>query len=186
MPQLDELFRKYSMPSAWQEEFEKLIAEDERSSFLQTTAFVQELRDTIHDISRKLDRLTDLYIAQDIERDDYLNRRRALVLEKKSVEEQCARLEANAGYWLEPMREWVHEASMLDETAQSGDTPSKKSSLQKMFGSNLHLSHQEVAEIPSPPYAALCAARANFSENETSFIRATLYDQVRTFFQHAQ
>ena len=38
-----------------------------------------------------------------------------------------------------------------------------------MFGSNLHLSHQEVAEIPSPPYAALCAARANFSENETSF-----------------
>ena len=27
-----------------------------------------------------------------------------------------------------------------------------------MFGSNLHLSHQEVAEIPSPPYAALCAA----------------------------
>src|SRR3990167_8643167 len=51
IPQLDELFRKYSMPSAWQAEFEKLIAEDERSSFLQTTAFVQELRDTIHDIS---------------------------------------------------------------------------------------------------------------------------------------
>ncbi len=172
MPQLDELFQKYSMPSKWQDEFERLIAEDKQSSSLQTNAFVQELRDKVHDISRKLDRLTDLYIAQDIEREDYLARRRVLVLEKKSVEEQCARQEANAGHWLEPMREWVKEASALAEVAHSENTPSKKSSLQKMFGSNLHLSHQEVAEIPSPPYAALCAARENFSENETSFIRA--------------
>ncbi len=172
IPQLDELFRKYSMPLAWQEEFEKLIAEDEHSSSIQNAAFVQELRGKVHDISRKLDRLTDLYIVQDIEREDYLARRRVLVLERKSVDEQTARLEANAGHWLEPMREWVKEASMLAETALSEDTPSKKSSLQKMFGSNLHLSHQEVAEIPSPPYAALCAARANFSENETSFMRA--------------
>ena len=90
IPQLDELFRKYAMPTVWQEEFEKFIAEDEQSSSLQTTAFVQGLRDTVHDISRKLDRLTDLYIAQDIEREDYLARRRILVLEKKSVEEQCS------------------------------------------------------------------------------------------------
>ena len=172
MPQLDELFRKYSMPSAWQVEFERLIAEDEQSSSLQTMAFVQELRDKVHDISRKLDRLTDLYIAQDIEREDYLARRRVLVLEKKSVEEQCARHEANAGHWLEPMREWVNEAQALSEIAQSENTPSKKSSLQKMFGSNLHLSHQEVAEIPSPPYAALCAARENFDSSEPNLVWA--------------
>ena len=183
IPQLDELFRNYAMPSAWQTEFERLIAEDENSSSIQTAAFVQELRDKVHDISRKLDRLTDLYIAQDIERGDYLARRRVLVLEKKSVEEQAARLEANAGHWLEPMREWVQEASMLDEIAKSEDTPSKKSPLQKLFGSNLHLHNKEVREIPSPPYAALRAARENFSENDASFIGATLYDQVRTFFQ---
>ena len=41
----------------------------------------------------------------------------------------------------------------------------------------------QVREIPSPPYAALRAARENFSENDASFIGATLYDQVRTFFQ---
>jgi len=172
LPQLNTILSNYAMPSAWQTEFERLIAEDENTSFLQTSAFVQELREKVHDIARKLDRLTDLYIAQDIEREDYLARRRVLVLEKKSVEEQTARLEANAGHWLEPMREWVQEASMLDEIAKSEDTPSKKSPLQKLFGSNLHLHNKEVREIPSPPYAALRAARENFSKSDPSFIRA--------------
>ena len=36
---------------------------------------------------------------------------------------------------------------------------------------------------PLPPYAALRAARQEFSENDASFIRARLYDQVRTYFQ---
>ena len=48
------------------------------------------------DFSRNLDRLTDLYVAQDIDRENYLSRRRKLLSEKKSVEEQIARLERNA------------------------------------------------------------------------------------------
>ena len=100
LPQLNALLSGYAMPIAWQAEFEKLIAEDEHMSSLKNAAFIQELREKVHDISRKLDRLTDLYIAQDIERGDYLARRRSLVLEKKSADEQCARLEANAGHWL--------------------------------------------------------------------------------------
>ena len=61
--QLDELFRNYAMPSTWQAEFEKLIAEGEHSSSLKNVAFVQELREKVYTISHKLDRLTDLYIA---------------------------------------------------------------------------------------------------------------------------
>ena len=172
LPQLNAILSGYAMPSVWQKEFEKLIAEDEQSSSLKNAAFVQELREKVHDLSRKLDRLTDLYIAQDIERGDYLARRRTLVMEKKSVEEQCARLEANAGHWLEPMREWLKDASLLDEAAQSEDIPSKKSSLQKIFGSNLHLQNKEVQEIPAMPWSALRAARSNFRVADASFIRA--------------
>jgi len=124
------------------------------------------------ELNRKLDRLTDLYIAQDIERGDYLARRRSLVLEKKSVDEQCARLERDAGHWLEPMRAWVKDASLLDEAAESNDLPSKKTPLQKIFGSNLHLQNKKVQETASPPWAALRAARATFAESDASFIRA--------------
>ena len=38
-----------------------------------------------------MERLTDVYIAQDIERESYLERRRTLVSEKKTIDEQIAR-----------------------------------------------------------------------------------------------
>src|SRR3989344_5546655 len=144
--QLNGILSGYAMPSVWQAEFEKLIAEDERTASIKNAVLVHELREKVHSISRKLDRLTDLYIAQDIERGDYLARRRSLVLEKKSVDEQCARLERDAGAWLEPMRAWVKDASLLDEAAQSNDLPSKKTPLQKIFGSNPHLQNQKDPE----------------------------------------
>ena len=169
---LNKILCDYAMPSVWQQEFEKLIAEDERTASIKNAALVQELREKVYDISRKLDRLTDLYIAQDIERGDYLSRRRTLVFEKKSVDEQCARLERDAGHWLEPMRSWVKDASLLDEAAKSNDLPSKKSTLQKIFGSNLHLESKEVREMPQEHWAALHAARANFPVSDASFIRA--------------
>ena len=171
MEQLNTVLSDYSMPSVWQVEFEKLIAEDERTASIKNAALVQELRERVHSISLKLDRLTDLYIAQDIERGDYLARRRSLVLEKKSIDEQCARLERDAGHWLEPMRAWVKDASLLDEAAESNDLPSKKAPLQKIFGSNLHVQNKKVQEIAPPPWAALRAARANFRDSDASFIR---------------
>ncbi len=172
LSQIDEVLAEHAMSSPWQKEFEKLIAEDERDSSKETAASVQALREEVHTLSRKIDRLTDLYIAQDIEREDYLKRRRALVLERKSVEERIALLERDAGYWLEPMRTWVNDASLLDEAAKSKDIPSKKSSLRKIFGSNLHLEKRIVQETAPFPYAALRAARQKYSSNETSFIRA--------------
>ena len=70
------------------------------------------------------------------------------------------------------MRAWVTDASLLDEAAKSKDLPSKKSSLQKIFGSNLHLQNKKVQETSPPPWAALRAARATFAESDASFIRA--------------
>jgi len=63
----------------------------------------------------------------------------------------------------------------------SKNHPSGKSSAFEFL--NLHLEKRIVQETAPFPYAALRAARQKYSPNETSFIRATLYDQVRTFFQ---
>jgi hypothetical protein len=65
-------------------------------------------------------------------------------------------------------------------------SPTKNSSLQKIFGFvflNLTLHDKKIQENPSFPYAALRAARQKFPESDTSFIRATLYDQIRTYFK---
>jgi len=180
--ELSNLLSQFSMPQTWADDLIRRTSEDETASIQKTEAFVQELREKVQDLSRNLDRLTDLYIAQDIEREDYLTRRRALVSEKKSVEEQIARLERNASAWLEPMRKWIKDASLLAETATNDDLIVKKSSLQKIFGSNLLLKNKEIRFEPITPYAALRAARDNFSKNEESLILARLYDETRTYF----
>ena len=131
---------------------------------------VQGLQERVVELSRDLARLTDVYVAQDIERDDYLERRRSLMSEKKSVEEQIARLERTPFAWIEPARSWIRDASMLDEIRKNGDLPSKKSSLQKIFGLNLTLQTREARGIALNPWLELRSSRAKIGKMETCLI----------------
>ena len=169
---LSEILTRYVMPEDWTQELLKMTDEDEKKTSRATATSVFNLREQVNDFNRKLDRLTDLYIEQDIDREIYLAKRRGLMSEKKSVEEQIAKLEKGSGVWLEPMREWIKDASLLNKIAKIDDLPSKKSSLQKIFGSNLTLRNKKVKEIPSKQWATLCVARKNFSKKEGSFIVA--------------
>ena len=101
------------------------------------------MREEIRNTDTKLDRLTDVYIAQDIERDAYLSKRRALMSDKRTIEEQIARLERDGNAWLEPMREWINEAENLAQIQKCPLSPRQKSALQKIFGSNLKLQNQK-------------------------------------------
>ena len=88
--------------------------EDERASshtpqprkWFQVCAKIQ-LTDT------KLDRPTDVYIAQDIERDASLSNVARLCPTSGLLKEQIARLERDGNTWLEPMRWWINEAENL-------------------------------------------------------------------------
>ena len=81
-------------------------------------------------------------------------------------------LQRGGSPWLEPMREWIKDASTLDEIAKGDDLPSKKSSLQKIFGSNLILRNKKVEESPVKQWATLCVAQKNFSKTDLSFLLA--------------
>jgi hypothetical protein len=102
--------------------------------------------------------------------------------ERKSAEEQMARLERNAAAWLQPLQEWIQDAVSLDETAKSDDPTPKKSSLLKIFGSNLLLKNRSLVSTPTPPYASLREARLKFSENELSSYLVALYASILTHF----
>src|SRR3990167_2947650 len=114
---------------------------------------VLELREEEQNISKNLARLTDVYVAQDIEREDYLKRRRSFMSDKKSVEEKIGRLLRTPSAWIEPTREWIKDALILDEIAKTNDLPSKKISLQKVFGLNLSLNAREARGLPLSPFA---------------------------------
>ena len=111
-------------------------------------------------------------VAQDIERSDYLERRRSLMSDKKSIEEQIARLSRTPTMWIEPMRNWIKDAEILDGIAKGADLPSKKLSLQKIFGLNLYLKSRHAFGNPFKHYASLREARQNFANNDISLIVA--------------
>ena len=126
--QLSELLSKFHLPREWAEELDRMATKDEANTSQTTAASVQVMRAKIAELDGKIARLTDLFVEQDIERDEYLSRKRSLMSEKKSLQERSLLLERNAAAWLEPMRKWINEASMLDELAKSKDLSSKKSS----------------------------------------------------------
>ena len=72
--------------------------------------------------------------------------------------------------WIEPVREWIKEAQTLDEIAKADALSSKKLSLQKLFGSNLHLKSRQVFGNPFPHYAELRSACGNFSKTDLDLI----------------
>ena len=141
--QLSALLARHAPSQGWAEQMLALADKDEQEAGKVAERAIRELRAAIAGIDEKTSRLTDLYVEQDIERDAYLQRKRALMSERRSAEEQIGRLERNATAWLQPLREWVRDAQMLDEIAHGDDIPSKKSSLQKIFGSNLTLQARE-------------------------------------------
>ena len=168
--QLSALLCEYAMPQEWLSPLSTMLDTEAASASKTAAEAVQGQRDKVFDISNKLERLTDLYVAEDIEREDYLSRRRALMSERRTIEEQIVRLERAPAAWVEPVRNWIQDASRLAETAESKDIPFKKSPLQKVFGLNLRIHAREARGNPIPPYAALRAARISASEKPLSLI----------------
>ena len=143
-----------------------MLDKDEVEITHSAAASVQALRADIGELNGKIARITDLIVEQDIEREEYLNRKRALMSQKRSLEEQVLLLERDAARWLEPMREWLIVASGLAEAAQSNDLPSRKSLLQKIFGSNLTLHSREARGMPENPWFFIRQAKSNLPESD--------------------
>jgi hypothetical protein len=140
------------------------------------------MRAKIAELDGKIARLTDLFVEQDIERGEYLSRKRELMSQKRSLQERSLLLERNVAVWLEPMRKWIKDASLLDEAAQSKDLPSKKLSLQKIFGSNLTLHAREARGVPENPWPSVAAATEGHSETDLVSRLVSIYESARTHF----
>ena len=166
--QLSALLGEYAMPQEWVSPLSEMLNIEAADASKTASEAVQELRAKCENISRQITRLTDLYVAEDIEREDYLSRRRSLMSERRTIEEKIARLERAPAAWVEPVRNWITDASTLDKAAEAEDLLLKKSPLQKIFGLNLSLYAREARGNPIPPYAALRAAKTSALKKQLS------------------
>ena len=168
--QLDEEIKAYAMPEDWAAGLLKLADADEVEATQSSATASQAMRSEIEGILGKLQRLHRLYLDQDIERETYLAEKADLLSRKKSLEEKIGQIEKEHLTWLEPLRGWIKDAEKLGETTVSPSLPPKKSSAQKIFGSNLFLLNRSLVSTPTEPYASLREARKNFGENEPCLI----------------
>ena len=170
--ELSDLLSRFHLPREWAEEMERMAQRDARDASESAEASISALRADIAVLNEKIARLTDLFVEQDIERGDYLARKRALVDERRQLEEQVLKFERNAAHWLEPLREWISEAQTMREIAQSEDLPLKKSSLQKIFGSNLTLHAREARGTAKMHWLSLLGGK------ESQYQNASIQDLV--------
>src|SRR3989344_1911680 len=168
--QLSAKISEYIMPKELATKLFEMLDIEEQKNKQTASVVVLDLREEEQNISKNLARLTDVYVAQDIEREDYLKRRRSLMSDKKSVEEQIARLERTPSAWIEPTRDWIKDASILDETAKTDDLPSKKLYLQKIFGSNLTLQKREAFGIAQNHWLSLASAKEKIPKTDSALI----------------
>ena len=166
--QLSQLLQKFSLRPDWAAGLREMLAKDEKESAQSVTAFIQEAREKVHTIQIKLQRLLDGYLEQDIEREVYLAEKVRLLSEKKSLEEQMARIEQKRTGWLEPMREWIKEAENLPKIAQESNLFEKKVAAKEIFGSNLCLASRAASGEPQNQWAAVSAAHQMASKKSRS------------------
>src|SRR3989344_5023225 len=188
--QISSLLQKFSLREDWAADLLKVLEKDKTENAQSSATFVQENRNKVVDIQTKLQRLLDGYLEQDIDREIYREEKAKLLSEKKSLEEQTTNLEQKRTGWIEPMQEWIKEASSLPKIARESNLFAKKVAAKEIFGSNLVLANRE-ARLCAPSgedlsernaWAALCAATEMVGKFEKSLIVEYIYNKVRTYF----
>ncbi len=168
--QLSNLFKKYALPDDWSAELLKMADKDEREAGQSTAVLVQEIKLEIQAISQKLQRLLDAYLDQDIEREIYRSEKAELLSRKKSLEEKIGNLEQGAIAWVEPLRDWIKDAQMLNEMTGTTPLPLKKSFVQKIFGLNLTLHAREARGVAEIQWASIAEAHQKISKTDVCLI----------------
>ena len=147
---------------------------DEKEATQSTAALVQEAKDEIQGISQKLQRLLDAYLDQDIEREAYRSEKANLLSRKKSLEEKIGNLEQGAIAWVEPLRDWLKDAQMLNEIHEDAPLSLKKSFAKKIFGLNLTLHAREACGVAEIQWASVAEAHHKHS-NSNSVLSLVLH-----------
>ena len=148
--QLTDILHSYAMPKSWAEQLETMLAEDEKKAEQSSGVFISRAQARLASLQSKLQRLLDGYLDQDIEQSVYRTKQAELMSEKKSLEEQMSKLTLASTAWIEPMRQWIKQASDLNRIAESGEFGAIKSAFLKMDGLNLFLKTKKAQPTAAP------------------------------------
>ena len=108
--------------------------------FQKTAAQLAALkRAEIEKINLRFQRLLDSFLDEVIDRETFTVEKTKLMSQKKTLEEQKARLMAGRADWLEPFQNWIKTARIAGKIAIAPSLQQKRVLALEVFGSNLFL-----------------------------------------------
>jgi len=150
LTQLTEILQRYTLPKSWAAQLETMLAADEKKAEQSSGAFIADAQARISSLQGKLQRLLDSYLDQDIDQTTYRGKQAELMSEKKSLEEQIAKLTLASSAWVEPMRQWLKTAVSLREIAKNAEPMAIKEAFVQIEGLNLFLFKKQARLSPRP------------------------------------
>ena len=142
--QLTTLLKKYSLKKDWAIKINKKIDEEQEDIAQSSLSVISLKRKEIDNLNSKLQLLLDSYLDQITDKEMYKEKKLELVGKRKTLEEQIINLQKQKGSWIEPMRNWISEASEVDQIISGDEKDDKKALALKIFGSNLYLENKKV------------------------------------------
>ena len=172
--QVQDMVKNVSLPDEWRDAYLKKLESENADVRHSSDLFVQNLKTDISAISTRVSRLTDAYLAEALELGDYLERKNALMAEKRTLEEKLSDFERKGNHWLELMRNWIIEANQTVNLIEQENLGEQKDFLVRI-GSNRRVAAgillaefkmpwRDLAEIPVRA-RAFGAGEVNLSSN---------------------
>ena len=155
------------------------------------------LHTQIREIDRKLERLTDAYLAETLSLDEFRMAKSNLVREKQDVKDKTAAVEASGGNWFEPAIRFLKEAQNNGLMANRDGGEAEKLAQLKKVGSNLTIRDRHLSVEPRGAWklvvdqgvfgqrnaAPEMSGAASIGETHHVQNQRCGLDEVRTFFK---
>ncbi|HLG19618.1 MAG TPA: recombinase family protein [Bdellovibrionota bacterium] len=159
----DQIQRAIAAVALPDDTFQKMLAalaKEQEASSQPIEKLKAETRETVGDISKKLDRLLDAHLDETIEKAEYLSKKELLLNEKLRLEERLRKLEQTRMGWLEPTKNFLIAAHRAGAIATSDDMAERKEFLKKI-GSNVRLGAKRLRFDYEKPWVILARAEKN-------------------------
>ena len=146
--QLSGILQSYALPKLWAVELKAMLVEDEKKAEESSAVFIADAQHKVQDLQIKLQRLLDSYLDQDIDQPTYRTKQAELMSYKKTLEEQISTLTLESSAWVEPLSEWLKQATDLNKVAKTDKLGEMKQAFLQMDGLNLFLTDKKAWLLP--------------------------------------
>jgi len=148
----------------------KVLAElekDELRAKEQTNATVQNLKEELPQIDKKLEKLMDVYLNEVISTEEYTSRKQKILTRRLELQEKIRDFEQKGLSWLEPARDFVLKLNYAEKLRNSQNYQEMATFL-KNIGSNHILQNRQLIFSPKIPFN-LVAERSEATNKSLTF-----------------